>query len=140
MTESGERQSKFVYLLNAMENAAQSEHPYKAGYPDKRAAVLKYVADLEVQAAFEAGRGGWISVEERLPEIETPVDAIVCGTERIIAMRVCNTDEGWCWAQCRDSGFDLKDGYTLAEFEEDDLNVTHWMALPAPPDSGDKKG
>ncbi len=40
-------QSPFVYVLNAMERAAQQEAPAEHGYAAKRAAVLEYVADRE---------------------------------------------------------------------------------------------
>ena len=37
----------FEYLLNAMENAAQSENPAKNGYAAKRRAVFEYVESLQ---------------------------------------------------------------------------------------------
>lgn len=39
--------SPFLYLLNAMEATAQAENPFERGYPEKRRAVLEYVAKLE---------------------------------------------------------------------------------------------
>jgi hypothetical protein len=39
--------SQFIYLLNAMENAAQAADPSTAGYGLKRRAVLEYVEKLE---------------------------------------------------------------------------------------------
>jgi len=43
--------SKFIYLLNAMENAASSDNPAEHNYKGKREAVLAYVRDLEAKAA-----------------------------------------------------------------------------------------
>lgn len=42
--------SKFIYLLNAMERAAQATNPAKAGYGAKRQAVLDYVRRIEEAA------------------------------------------------------------------------------------------
>jgi hypothetical protein len=41
--------SAFIYKLNAMENAAQAKNPSKAGYGDKREAVIEYVSKLETE-------------------------------------------------------------------------------------------
>ena len=41
--------SPFIYLLNALENAAQERDPFKAGYPARRAEVLRYVEELEAK-------------------------------------------------------------------------------------------
>ncbi len=46
--------TKFVYLLNALENAASLENPADADYRGKRKAVLDYVQALE---SLEAGCG-----------------------------------------------------------------------------------
>ena len=47
MSQSGDKNNSFIYLLNAMERAAMEEHPAEHGYAKKREAVLRYVADLE---------------------------------------------------------------------------------------------
>jgi len=58
---------QFEYLLNAMENAAQSDNPYKAGYGEKRRAVLDYAASLRHEiAALKEDRDSWRRVAERL--------------------------------------------------------------------------
>jgi len=41
--------SPFIYLLNALENAAQERDPFRAGYPARRAEVLRYVEELEAK-------------------------------------------------------------------------------------------
>lgn len=53
---AGERGTRFGYLLNAMERAAQAEYPAKEGYAEKRRAVLQYVesSDAEARALREA--------------------------------------------------------------------------------------
>ena len=43
--------SHFIYLLNAMENAAQASDPSTAGYGLARRAVLEYVEKLEAPAS-----------------------------------------------------------------------------------------
>lgn len=48
--------SPFIYLLNAMENAAQERDPFKAGYAQRREEVLRYVDMLEEKIKqLEAG-------------------------------------------------------------------------------------
>jgi hypothetical protein len=69
----------------------------------------------------------WISVEDRLPDMETPVlgvlDGWVCA-----AMR---TDDGdsWYWALHHMGPIDEPGSYE----DIDDYNITHWMPLPEPP-------
>lgn len=47
----GEQMSRFVYLLNAMELAAEEVSPSLAGYGEKRRAVFEYVEDIERRLA-----------------------------------------------------------------------------------------
>jgi hypothetical protein len=50
--------SPFIYLLNAMENAAQERDPFKAGYAQRREEVLRYVDMLEARIKkLEAASG-----------------------------------------------------------------------------------
>jgi hypothetical protein len=67
--------SKFIYMLNRMENAAQASDPSTAGYGLARREVLEYVEKLEA-ARGEAPREGWRmgSSEADLPS-GTPVEA-----------------------------------------------------------------
>ena len=47
MNRSDDKKSPFIYLLNAMENAAQASDPSTAGYGLARREVLEYVEALE---------------------------------------------------------------------------------------------
>jgi hypothetical protein len=55
--EQGDEMSRFIYLLNAMENAAQAANPAKEGYAAKRRAVLEYVEKLEVRVVEREALG-----------------------------------------------------------------------------------
>jgi hypothetical protein len=57
--------TKFMYLLNAMENAAAEDNPFEHDYAGKRAAVLAYVADLEASQASAADEGREPTMAER---------------------------------------------------------------------------
>jgi len=74
----------------------------------------------------------WISVEDRLPEMETPVVALV--GKNVYALARVDYDEGWLWAIC---GCDLSD---IRDYEaDDDYQPTYWMPLAIPPaPEGDK--
>lgn len=133
MTESGAGQSKFVYLLNAMENAAQSDDPFIAGYRDKLAAVLKYVADLETGAAFEAGRGQWISVDN--PPAQNGEYLIVEAGD--LESSTADYRDGEWWT-VRSYGQDCEERQLYSVIWWRDMPAvpaTH--VRPAPPDSGD---
>ena len=69
---------------------------------------------------------GWIPCSERLPDIATPVLALV-GKNTYALARV-EYDEGWLWSI---GGSDLSD---VRNYEADDeYQPTHWMPLPAAP-------
>jgi hypothetical protein len=53
MEMSDEKRTQFDYLLNAVLSAGHAEHPSKAGYAEKRAALFAYVRDLERRAATD---------------------------------------------------------------------------------------
>jgi hypothetical protein len=72
-----EQMSPFIYLLNAMENAAQERDPFKAGYPARREEVLRYVAELESKAMSkfspelkDADRYRWLKAQKTLCVID----------------------------------------------------------------------
>jgi hypothetical protein len=47
-------------------------------------------------------------------------------------------DDGWCWARCYDDfWYDL--GWRTSTAEMDDLQPSHWLPLPEPPNMGDKE-
>ena len=118
-------------------------NPALPGMPEMRAAFEAwrdaqrngYSAEEAWQAGFAAGRAeaskdAWISVEERLPELEAVVLGVSHGGTLGVYSRV-DDGEGWLWYRqtwqwnlADASGFDCDDDYQL----------THWMPLPkAPP-------
>lgn len=82
------------------------------------------------QAAFEAGRGGWVSVEERLPEKGATVLVLTTPNRHQHVMQFTGVDE-FPFRRCINRN--KLDEFTYLESD----SVTHWMALPAPPDCGD---
>jgi hypothetical protein len=69
--------SAFIYKLNAMENAAQAKNPAKAGYGDKRKAVIEYVAKLETEVKDLRARIAAIDALEKLK------DAVIVSREEM---------------------------------------------------------
>lgn len=79
-------------------------------------------------AKSHAEEYGWISVEDRMPEIGAMV--LLCGKyENEVIIAYCATG--------------YFDGITYREHWGADINgtaeVTHWQTLPEPPEQGDKK-
>jgi hypothetical protein len=46
-------EGRFIYLLNAFEQASQADNPADHGYAEKRRALLEYVAKLETSIPSE---------------------------------------------------------------------------------------
>ena len=117
-----------------MKNYEATEQAYKNGY--------------------EAGKPKWISVEERLPEIETEVLILARHSNRNVITtgmyedgRMNTEDSDWWWET---DGFEYDeelDVHIIPEgwweykhYIDDDAHnyaidgvVTHWMPLPEPP-------
>lgn len=86
--------------------------------------------------AFKAGRqsvteqSAWISVEDTLPELDTPVHAVFDDHVGIFAR--CDDDNGgWLWARCY--GTSSWDNYGDWLQDDDYQSITHWKPLPTPP-------
>lgn len=93
-------------LLQALKDAKEFWHEgYKDGY---RAAVWE--------------RPRWISVEERLPEIE------MHGTSRVVL--AWEPEHGRCFGMVYDNG----QGKRWFSGGVEIPNITHWMPLPEPPE------
>lgn len=87
----------------------------------------------------EVERHQWISVDERLPPIETPVWLLQEG--RIRPMFVgCYTDtgDGLLWADCNGSEYWNGSEWECTEAEFDDYKIAAWMPLPNPPEESDE--
>ena len=79
--------------------------------------ILKRLEKLEKLEKFEQNNNEWISVQDRLPEINTYVLIVYAGYSMFVAYR--DNSEG-------DLCFRGDDGNPL-------YNITHWMPLPEPP-------
>ena len=80
----------------------------------------------------------WISVEDRLPEQLD--DVLVCEKwEPLPFVAYIGSDGIWtanhCHLEC-DTGIWGNGGIIIDNFESKD--ITHWMPLPSPPDTGEK--
>lgn len=77
----------------------------------------------------------WINVKDALPKDLETVWGI--NPKRNIAVLCCvvSFSEGWCWAISNGTTY-IEDGKIVAECEDDDLDITHWMPLPEPPTNG----
>lgn len=74
----------------------------------------------------------WISVEDRLPDID---QVVVCLENTVTYYGGCVDagDEGWLWGMA-DSTPWYHDGAWRADIEIDDEYLpSHWMPLPPPP-------
>jgi hypothetical protein len=73
----------------------------------------------------------WISIDERLPELDIPV-WLACGDNLFIGCR--NDDgDGWLWCNCYGSMYWDKTKWSSFDADADDYLPTHWMPLPTPP-------
>ena len=79
-----------------------------------------------LQSQVQQTENKWISVEEKLPEIDTPILAAV--GKNIYALARVEYDEGWLW------GIGCNDLSDARNYEaDDDYQPTHWMPLALPP-------
>ena len=129
--------SKFVYLLNAMENAASTDHPSKHGYAEKRQAVIDYVGKLQAGEA----QGEWMPVGERLPdEDELVLVSVWCESDDHdgITQRWQEVHEATIYKTTLQLIATTADGN---EYEGEEVEA--WMPLPVPPSptqGGEKAG
>lgn len=111
--------SGFIYLLNALEGAAQSENPFERGYADKRRAVLEYVEKLESTTRSESKECAprWVPCIERTPEQDHYLWAVL--TESVRDGRVTGYIPTFEY-------------YHHLEGWATDEKITHWLDLLLP--------
>lgn len=143
------------YKLNSPSMSADQVHglaeKYASGYYEKDDYEYNSLTDLciweKLVRAFKAGAAlstaptvkaeGWVSVEDKLPEVLETVwvsngkgwTALGCRTDYY------ENDEGgfdWCWAGSNGIIYE-ESGKIVSECEEDDLDVRFWHPLPEPP-------
>jgi hypothetical protein len=74
----------------------------------------------------------WVACDERLPENLQTVWLANKEKQWVCLGCLVDTNEGWHWAESNGVIY-VDEGKIVSECESDDLNVTHWCALPDPP-------
>lgn len=74
----------------------------------------------------------WISCDDRLPDHLQTVWLANNISGWIALGCLVITNEGWHWAESNGVIY-VDEGKIVSECESDDLDVTHWCALPKPP-------
>lgn len=109
----------------------------KKSHTDCLTAVDAYTDAIIAATAPTVKAEGWVSVEDKLPEVLETVwvsngkgwTALGCRTDYY------ENDEGgfdWCWAGSNGIIYE-ESGKIVSECEEDDLDVRFWHPLPEPP-------
>lgn len=106
-------------------------------YPDQKATRQAWVAMLAAAPAAPVAAAvpaGWVSVDERLPEMDEPVWLFEPGTSPWIGGRG-EGGEGWLWCSTQGTEYQRSDGtWSCASMiADDDYQPTHWQPLPAAP-------
>lgn len=135
-------------MRQAVEKLCRTEPPVEAGevarvvrnWLDERG-EYEYVAHLDadtkslLRAIDQARTGqagkGWVSVEERLPELEETV--MVCMADKsVFSSWLEELPEEHSAEDWPPDGVSFPPAWAANEFGE----VTHWQPLPAPPEEG----
>lgn len=74
----------------------------------------------------------WVACDERLPEHLQTVWLANKEKQWVCLGCLVDTNEGWHWAESNGVIY-VDEGKIVSECESDDLDVTHWCALPEPP-------
>jgi hypothetical protein len=97
------------------------------------AAIFTLTAEMETREKVIAmsENNGWISVKERMPDIEQNVLVMTeCGG---LSLANWSPKEGWSSALIvRETGY-IDVYFDSFEIETHKDNITHWMPLPKPP-------
>lgn len=131
-------------LMEQYRYAVDSEYRFSGAIPtnwDGDTELPSYEAAKELlkklSTAPTVKAEGWVSVEDKLPEVLETVwvsngkgwTALGCRTDYY------ENDEGgfdWCWAGSNGIIYE-ESGKIVSECEEDDLDVRFWHPLPEPP-------
>lgn len=74
----------------------------------------------------------WVACDDRLPEHLQTVWLANKEKQWVCLGCLVDTNEGWHWAESNGVIY-VDEGKIVSECESDDLDVTHWCALPKPP-------
>jgi hypothetical protein len=74
----------------------------------------------------------WVACDELLPEHLQTVWLANKEKQWVCLGCLVDTNEGWHWAESNGVIY-VDEGKIVSECESDDLDVTHWCALPDPP-------
>ncbi len=96
------------------------------------AAAELAIATQSAPAEQPVVAGGWISVKDRLPELDYPVWLFDSDVGAFIGERG-DTGEGWLYGRSSHFYQDKNGAWLTSDCEQDDFNVSHWMPLPAAP-------
>lgn len=96
-------------------------HGERASASDFLATVARYIEAREKELHDRR----WISVTERLPEVDATVLAVTMAFPKDIRIAQMASQDGVMWRFC-----DMDDD------DVDSFGITHWMPLPAPPADG----
>jgi hypothetical protein len=72
-----------------------------------------------------------VACDDRLPEHLQTVFLANKEKQWVCLGCLVDTNEGWHWAESNGVIY-VDEGKIISECESDDLNVTHWCALPEP--------
>ena len=85
-----------------------------------------------VKDCFIPDVNNWVACDERLPEHLQTVWLANKEKQWVCLGCLVDTNEGWHWAESNGVIY-VDECKIVSECESDDLDVTHWCALPKPP-------
>ena len=93
---------------------------------------LKKREEMMVDLLNLFGVCNWVACDERLPDNLQTVWLINKEKQWVALGCLVEFDEGWHWAETNGTMY-IENNKIVSECESDDLDVTHWCALPEPP-------
>jgi len=89
-------------------------------------------AESLVKDCFIPDVNNWVACNERLPEHLQTVWLANKEKQWVCLGCLVDSNDGWHWAESNGVIY-VDEGKIVSECESDDLDVTHWCALPEPP-------